>query len=221
MPPAGVIFDMDGVLLDSGPAHAASWRILAGERGAMVSDETVARLFGRSSRDIVAALFGEHLRPEMVAELDARKEAIYRDLIHAALPVMPGAGEAVRRLAAAGMSLAVGSSGPAENIELMLDGLGVRGCFQAVVNGHEVSRGKPDPEVFLLAATRLELPPDRCLVVEDAPVGIQAAHRAGMRAVALAGTHPSAALAEADRVISSLDELKPELASSLIGPGGR
>lgn len=216
MTASGVIFDMDGVLLDSGPAHAESWRVLAAERGATIADEEFTRHFGRPSRDIIRALFGSRLTVEQVTALDDRKEAIYRELIHDDLPVMPGALQAIERLSSAGLRLAVGSSGPIENIDLMLDRLGARSRFQATVNGKEVRNGKPDPEVFLLAASRLGLDPQRCVVIEDAPVGIEAAHRARMPAVALTGTHPRSALQAADAVIDSLDELRPALIDKML-----
>jgi beta-phosphoglucomutase len=216
MPAVGVIFDMDGVLLNSGPAHAESWRVLAREHGRTVSDEEFARHFGKPSRDIIRALFGRQLTDEEVRRLDDRKEAVYRELIRDALPVMPGALSAIERLSDAGLSLAVGSSGPPENIDLMLDGLEIRERVAAVVHGKEVTHGKPHSEVFLLAATRLGIPPERCVVIEDAPVGIEAAHRARMPTVGLTSTHARDALGSAEVVIDSLDELHPALIAKLL-----
>jgi beta-phosphoglucomutase len=207
---------MDGVIVDSGPAHQKSWQMLGEERGRPVSEDEFAALFGRASRDIILALFGDGFTPEEIAGLDGLKEAIYRDIIRQAVPEMPGAVAAIRALYGDGLRLAIGSSGPPENIDLVLDSLGIRDLFNAVVNGFDVERGKPDPQCFLLAGSRLGLEAARCVVIEDAPAGIEAAHRAGMKAVALCGSHPAEKLRAADAVIFKLAELTPELVRGLL-----
>lgn len=207
--PAAVIFDLDGVLVDSAEPHRQSWRALGRELGIEVRDEDFLRLFGRTSRDIVPQLFGADLSPEEIRGLGQRKEALYRGLIRGRVPAMPGAAEAVRRCCDAGCRLAIGSSTPRANIDLALDGLGVAALFDAIVSGDEVSRGKPDPEVFLTAAARLGIEPHRCLVVEDAPAGIQAALAGGMQAVALCSTHPAGDFPAGAQIITTLAELLP------------
>jgi beta-phosphoglucomutase len=216
MPPVGVIFDMDGVLVDSRAAHLASWRAAAGELGLDISLDQFAATFGRTSADIIRALFGV-TDAEIVRRIDDRKEAIYRDRVRDALPVMPGAPELITALEADGVRIAVGSSGPPENVELVCRGLGLTGRLSAVVTGRDVSRGKPDPQVFELAARRMDVEAGRCVVIEDAPVGIQAAARAGMRSIGLTGTHPAASLAAADGVVVRLGEVTPRLIRELIG----
>lgn len=211
-----VIFDMDGVLVDSGPAHFESWRVLARERGLEVSDEQLAGQFGRASRDIIRALFGADLPDDEVARLDARKEAIFRDLIRGRCPAMPGALSLVKRLRRAGVPLGLGTSGPPENIDLVLDELGLRDDFAAVVSGMDVRHGKPEPDVFLLVASRLGVLPGGCVVIEDAPAGIEAAQRAGMGVVALASTHPPESLGPADLVVTSLDEVTVERLEGIV-----
>jgi beta-phosphoglucomutase len=210
----GIIFDIDGVLIDSFAAHLQSWRLLAGEIGATVTEGQFAQTFGRTSRDIIALLFGVS-DPAQVRRLDDRKEALYRDLIRGAVPAAPGAVEALRRLHAAGFRLAVGSSGPPENVALVCQELGLDRFLSAKVTGADVQHGKPDPQVFLLAAERMGAEPRACVVVEDAPAGIEAARRAGMHSVALLGTHAATALAQADRVFESLDAITPELVVEL------
>lgn len=205
----GVIFDMDGVLVDSGAAHGASWRALARESGVSIGDAEFARHFGKASRDIIRAVFGEHSSDSDVAAKDARKEALYREIIRDKIPAMPGAVEAVRRLSAVGFAIALGTSGPKENVDLVLDGLGLRRFISVVVTGFDVHRGKPAPDVFLLAAERLHVPPPSCVVIEDAPVGLQAAKAAGMIAVGLTSTHPAERLTDADHIITTLDALTP------------
>src|SRR5215475_3477740 len=141
----GVIFDMDGVLVDSYHAHFVSWSRLYGELGVDYSEAKFAADFGRTSRDILRRQFGEDFPLEEIRKLDDRKEALFRV-------------ELIDGLAADGFLMAVGSSGPPENVALCLEKLGPRAKIGAVVTGADVSRGKPDPQVFQLAASRLELP---------------------------------------------------------------
>ncbi len=202
----GVIFDMDGVLIDSAPPHLESWRRLGDENGKAITDEAVRRTFGRQNRDIIPTLFG-HVDDRRMQALADRKEAIYRDLVRENPPVVLGAIELVKELYAAGVRLAVGSSAPRLNIELVLDAMGVSHCMSVVVSGDDVTRGKPDPQVFSLAADQLGLQPGRCVVVEDAPVGIEAAIAAGSRCVAVLMHHPAESFPGADEIVLRLADL--------------
>jgi beta-phosphoglucomutase len=208
---------MDGVLVDSYEAHRKGWSALAAEEGLPYTDEDFARTFGRTSRETIAELW-----PARVADaerLDARKEALYRSFLSANFVEMPGTRKLIRALHQAGFALAVASSGPPENVELVLARLDVIESFAAVVTGREIRRGKPDPEVFLLAAERLGVRPARCVVVEDAPVGVAAAHAGGMAAVALLSTgrrREDFALVMPELVVGSLDELDPARFAALL-----
>ncbi len=174
-----VIFDMDGVLVDTYHAHYRSWLELAEAEGFHFTEAEFAATFGRTSREIIAHFWGEgRFDDAQIAELDRRKEAAFRRMIETDFPAMPGVGELLRSLHNAGFRLAVGSSGPPENVAMVLDRLEARNLFEAVVTGEDVTRGKPDPEVFLIAAKRLGVPPARCAVIEDAPSGIAAANAA-------------------------------------------
>lgn len=201
-----VIFDVDGVLVDSAEPHLQSWRRLAQEHGGTVADEQFSATFGRQNRDIVPLLFGD-VTPERTAALADRKEAIYRDLVRSRMPIVPGAVELIRGLHEAGISLAVGSSGPQANIALVLETMAVRHLVNVIVHGDEVTRGKPDPQVFHLACERLGLAPARCVVVEDTPVGIEAARAAGTRTVAVLMHHPRDAFPHADSIVARLGDL--------------
>jgi len=213
----GVIFDMDGVLVDSYRAHFESWRRMAAEHGLAMTEDQFASVFGRTSRDIVAHFWGQGLTDRQIAAMDDRKEAIYREIIGADFPEMDGAHELLADLRSAGFRLAIGSSGPPANIAVVLGRLGGPGVVDATVNGMEVTRGKPDPQVFLLAAGKLSLPPGSCAVVEDAVAGVQAARAAGMAAVAVTGTTPRGRLALlAGLVVDSLRELAPQRFEELI-----
>ncbi len=211
-----VIFDMDGVLVDSYHAHFESWQRMYAELGREYGEAAFAADFGRTSRDILRRTFGDELNDAQIRKMDERKEAIYRDIIRQSFPAMDGAAELIDALAADGFLLAVGSSGPTENIGLSLERLGRGDRFAAVVTGADVTRGKPDPQVFLLAAERLGVPPAACCVVEDAPHGVEAARRAGMKCAALTGTATRDQFAHADLIVDNLRELTPAKIRSLL-----
>ncbi len=207
-----VIFDMDGVLVDSYEAHYESWARLAAERGFEFTKEQFLTTFGRVSREVIVecGLLDDPTH-EAVAEIDDAKEAHFRDILREDFRAMEGAHELTDALVAAGFPLAVGSSGPPENVELVIDLLGKREQFQAVVTARDVTRGKPYPEVFLKAAERLGVAPANCVVIEDAQAGIAAAHAAGMVCIALVSAgHTTEELSAADRVVHSLRELSPD-----------
>ncbi|MBK9121456.1 MAG: HAD family phosphatase [Phycisphaerales bacterium] len=216
-----VIFDMDGVLVDSGPPHAESWRILARRDGIEIDDAQFQQLFGRRSADIIRTLWGPTTSDSMVAAYDAEKEAVYRDLVRQNVPIMPGCLDLLERLRTAGLALAVGTSGPPENLMLVLEAGGLDRYFQATVHGYDVVHGKPAPDVFLLAARRLGMPPKACVVVEDAPVGIRAATAAGMPSIGLTGTHPADRLREAgaNRVVHELSAITTTVIEDVLSTG--
>ncbi|OHB66579.1 MAG: hypothetical protein A2V70_16160 [Planctomycetes bacterium RBG_13_63_9] len=212
------IFDMDGVLVDTYHAHFQSWLDMAAAEGLSFTEAEFAPTFGRTSREIIATFWGEgHYDDRQIAALDEKKEAAFRRVIESHFPAMPGATGLLRGLHDAGFGLALGSSGPPENVDLVLDKLGARELFEAVVTGMDVTRGKPDPQVFLIAASRLGVPPKCCVVVEDAPAGIAAASAAGMACIGLTSTGRTAeSLAAADLIVGSLGELSAEVLRDLI-----
>jgi beta-phosphoglucomutase len=216
MPDVAVIFDMDGVLVDSYAAHYRSWQKLCGELGIKYTEAAFATDFGRTGRDILHRMLGRELTEAEFREYDGRKEAYYREIIREDFPAMDGAEELIDALADDGFRLAIGSSGPPENVQLVLGKLRNGGRIAATVTGFDVTRGKPDPQVFELAAERLGVPPAACAVVEDAVHGIAAAKRAGMVAIALTGTSTREELAAADLIVESLRELSPSRIRELI-----
>jgi beta-phosphoglucomutase len=217
-----VIFDVDGVLVDSYRAHLESWQRVAASYGLRMSEADFAATFGRTSPDIIRTLWGDRgFADEQVAEFDERKEAEYRRILAEDFPAMPGAAELVDALAESGFVLAAGSSGPPANVELSLEKLGRRERFRAEVTGRDVTRGKPDPQVFQIAAERLGVAPRFCAVIEDAPAGVAAAKRARMAAIGLASTGRSREeLSDADLTVSSLRELTPAILRELIVGAG-
>ena len=216
-----VIFDMDGVLIDSFRCHFESWRRVAAEHGRVYTESQFVAGFGRTSREVIAEQWGgEPLSPDLIRQIDERKEALFRELISQDFPAMDGAVELVASLAGAGFRIAVGSSGPPPNVQLAVDRLGIRRFLAAIVTGGDVKRGKPDPQVFTLAAERMRVAPCRCVVVEDAPVGIEAAKRGGMRSIGLASTGRTVEqLSAANLVVTSLKELSPACFEELLRKG--
>jgi len=211
----GVIFDMDGVLVDSYHQHFESWRIMLAEHGLTMTERQFAETFGQTNKQIIPQLWPGEASDELIERLADRKEQVYRELIAKDVPAVPGLHKLLADLDAAGAKIAVGSSGPPENVEAVLKALDIGRHFHAIVTGRDVTQGKPHPQVFLIGAEKLRLPPQRCVVIEDAPAGIQAAHRAGMKAVALTTSHPAEKLADAELVLSDLTTLSVEKLAKL------
>ncbi len=213
-----VIFDIDGVLVDSYRAHYEGWLRAGRHWGFSVTEEQFARTFGRTSREVIVDTFGmTWLTDAQIKQLDEQKEAIYREIVAESFPAMDGATELLDALIAAGFRLAIGSSGPPPNVEVVLNKLQRRHLFGKIVTGADVTRGKPDPQVFLLGAQGLGVPPEHCVVIEDAAAGVAAAHNAGMRAVGFVSTgRTPAELSAANLIIHNLRELTPQRLSALI-----
>jgi len=212
----GVIFDMDGVLVDSYRTHYESWRDTAAKRGLTMTEEQFASTFGRTSRDIIRHFWPDKFSSAEIAAWDDEKEAAYRELLALEKPEMDRASELIESLHAAGAAMAIGSSGPAENVQAALGVLRAGRLIDETVNGMDVTHGKPHPEVFLKAAEKLGVAAGHCAVVEDAPAGVEAALAAGMAAIAITGTAPREKLARAHLIIDSLRELTPRRIFELI-----
>ena len=187
----GVIFDMDGVLVNNLECHVEAFKIIGLEMGYNLTVEMVRSVFGRSTVDMLYGMTGKEISVEEGLALDARKEEIYRKLARPRLREMmvPGLEDLLEFFKSASVTMAVASSGPDANVDMILDGLEIRNYFSAVVTGSQVNKGKPDPECFLLAAERIGIPPEECLVFEDSIAGIKAALASGGRCVALSTTH--------------------------------
>lgn len=213
-----VIFDMDGVLIDSHQAHYESWQILADENDWSYSMAEFEAGFGRTSRENVDVAWGHlDLDKDRCVELVDRKEELFREILQKDFPAMEGAAQLIQALFDEQFRLALGTSGPNENAALVLGLLGVAQILSTRVTADHVTRGKPDPQVFQLAAEKLGVPPEKCLVVEDAPAGIEAAKRAGMCCVGLTSTGRTAEqLHQADFVVDSLFKISPDTIRELI-----
>jgi HAD superfamily hydrolase (TIGR01509 family) len=209
-----VVFDLDGVVVDSEPTHERANAEYLASLGGTLDPALVEAMMGRRVRDLTDAVARQAGVPP--DEVFAGREAVFwRLLAEQALAPMPGLRPALARLATAGLPLAVASSGTRAYVEHVLDRLGVAGAFAAVVSGEEVAEGKPAPDVYLLAAERLGADPAGCVAVEDAPHGIAAARAAGMRVVAVPHTRTRALdLSQADVVVDDLEAA----AAWILGP---
>lgn len=210
-----VVFDWDGVVVDSSALHERSWEILADKLGLPLPADHFKRGFGKKNNVIIPDL-GWATEPADVEALAREKEEIYRSLVREkGIDPLPGVRELLTALRERGIPCAIASSTERANLDLPLDRMGLREFFQVIVSGEEVVHGKPDPAVFLLAAQRLGIAPPDCVVIEDALVGIEAAKRAGMRVLAVATTNPLSALDAADCAVESMTDATPDLLVSL------
>ncbi len=217
----GAIWDVDGTLVDTAELHFEAWRSVAEGKGRPFTRADFAATFGQRNPEILRALFGERLSEQEVAALGEHKEELYRAAAGRGVALLPGVHDLLEGLHRAGFRQAIGSSAPRANLELILRLTGVERFFDAVVGSEETQRGKPDPQVFLLAAERLGVRPPRCVVLEDAVAGVQAAKAGGMRSIAVrfVGHHPEAALrrAGADLVVPTLEQVSADEVLRLFG----
>ena len=201
-----LIFDMDGTIVDNMAYHTQSWLTFFARRGQKIdADAFFLDTAGRQGHEIIHRYLGQHLGAHLScannAALNAEKESLYRELYGPHQRSIDGFDALLADARAHSFGLAVATAAPVENIAFTLDGLNLRRRFDAVVGAADVRRGKPEPDVFLLAAERCGVHPEHCIVFEDAPLGVEAARRAGMRAVALTTTVPASAFAQFDNVI--------------------
>ncbi|HUW20269.1 MAG TPA: HAD family phosphatase [Sedimentisphaerales bacterium] len=212
----GVIFDLDGVIIDTSEFHKKSWFDLAEKEGFEITSEFFYNTFGMQNYQIIPILAGQDVPPEEIERLSQWKEQRYRDLIDDKSILAPGAKDLLADLKRRGFLLAIGSSAPRANLDFVLERIHVGHYFDAFVVGEDVKHGKPAPDTFVKAAEKLALPPDRCVVVEDAMAGVQAAKKAGMTVIALTTTRPRKDLQQADLIVDSLSELKAQNFINLI-----
>ena len=203
--PRAVLFDLDGVIVDSRAHHVAAWEAFAREHAPHVPAAYFHRTFGLRNDAIIGGII-DGIDERTLADLAARKEEMFRESARGNLVLLTGVPELLEFLDKHAVPTAVVTSTPRANLDMILESLGVAECFDALVAEEDASRGKPDPDGFLVAAARLGVPPDRCVVIEDAPAGLQAAKAAGMRAIGVTTTRPAADLGDADLVIESLAE---------------
>jgi len=211
--PRAVLWDLDGTLADSEEYHWLSWRDAMRAEGVELTYDRFLASFGQRNDRILGAWLGEAADATRIRRIGDWKEAEYRRLAEArGLTPLAGAREWVERLHRDGWKQAIASSAPRLNVETMLHVLKFDGLIDAMVSADEVKKGKPDPDVFLAAAAAVSVPPSRCVVVEDAPAGVEAGRRAGMKTVGVNAKSPLAA----DVYVTSLADLPPDAFERLL-----
>ena len=213
-----VIWDMDGVIADTALYHLKAWQEVFQKREAKFTDEDFRRHFGQRNDTIIRTTLGEGISPSEIEAIASEKEANYRQRVRRNIRPLPGAVKLIRSLKEHGFGVALATSAPIENIQLVMQGLGIEDSFQAIVSGREVKEGKPSPQGFLLAAKKLGVEPGNCIVIEDAPAGITAAKRAGMHCLAITNTHPRSSLMEADLIVDTLEAVTVNDLQGLFSP---
>lgn len=212
----GALFDWDGVVIDSSSQHERSWEMLADEIGQPLPSDHFVRGFGMKNQVIIPNILQWTDDPDKIHRYSLRKEALYREIIaREGITPLPGVRELLKMLREHGVPCSVASSTHRENVEVIFDAIGIRDYFSAVVTAEDVSRGKPDPEVFLKGAQKINRKPQNCVVFEDAHVGIEAGLAAGSKVIAVATTHDISELGKADTAVNSLEEVNWEMLSRL------
>ena len=209
-----VIWDLDGVIIDSAEENKQSWQRLAREEGVQFSDADFWATFGQRNDDILTKQWGI-ASPEKARELANRKEVYFREFIRDTAAPLPGSLELMRALHDAGFAQALASSTPIENIEVISEALGLKRYLSKFVSGETVPHGKPAPDIFLKAARELGIAPKHCVVIEDAVAGVEAAHAAGMHCIAVAGNRDLPGLRKADLMVKSLTEVNVQTVREL------
>jgi beta-phosphoglucomutase len=213
-----ILWDLDGTLVDSTGHHWPAWRDTLAAEGIEITHEMFVSDFGKRNDDILRIRVAPDISPEEIERIAWAKEEAYRALVRAeGVPVLPGVAEWLERLREDGWLQAVASSAPVGNIDAIFEVTGIGKYFDAVVSSEQVERGKPHPDVFLAAAEALGALPARSIVVEDAPAGLEAARRAGMRNVGVLSTHGAL---DGDVVVASLADLPRDAFDRLLNSRG-
>ena len=210
-----VLWDMDGTLVDSAEYHWLAWRDTMAREGSPITKEKFLASFGQRNDSILRQWLGERATPEVIERVGDEKEKLYREHVREkGIEALPGVSDWVHRLHQQGWRQAIASAAPRDNVEAIVGALGFGECFEKTVSAEDVHRGKPDPEVFLVAAAKLGVGAARCIVVEDAAHSVEAAHADGMKSI---GVSRDGKPLKADLVVPSLDQLAPDAFESLLG----
>ena len=207
------IFDMDGTLVDNCAWHVKAWRAFAVRHGREITERQILEWMGAPSAYYMNRIFDREVPPEECAALTQEKESLYRELYAPYLKLPDGLGDLLSDARRQGVKLAIATGGSIDNVDFVLDGLGIRDLFEVIVDASQYERGKPAPDCYLMAAARLGLDPSECLVFEDAVGGVRAAKAAGMRVAAITATLPREVLAteQPDILFDSFAGLKANL----------
>jgi beta-phosphoglucomutase family hydrolase len=210
-----VLWDMDGVLVDTGDFHYQSWKETFDELDVPFDREDFRKTFGMNNAGILEWVFGREPEPNEISQISDRKEALFRELIKGKAEPMPGVRSWLEQFQTWGVKQAITSSAPPENIEVLVVELKIKEYFDEVVSGFDLP-GKPNPDVFLKAAKKLQIAPEKCVVVEDAIAGVEGAKRAGMKCIAVTTTNPANDLKKADLIFENLGKMDEDDFLSLL-----
>ncbi len=215
----GILFDMDGVIVDTLNYHIEAARIFAEKHGYDISaDEIKNKYFGRRNQDWMPELLGGNLTSEQIQELIDEKELYFRELYEADLKPLDGLMDLLEELKNHNVPMVVASSAPGENVRFIVDKLNANHYFKALLDDSYVTKGKPEPDIYIKAAKAIGMPPDKCIVIEDSEAGILSGKRARSKVIGITTTHPREDLPETDLMIDSLKELNYEKLRKLIYP---
>ncbi len=205
-----VIFDMDGVIIDSNPFHKISLRQFCAQHGYHLSDEELLnKIYGRTNNDWIRNLFGD-LPKERILELGEEKEALFRELYKNEIKPLAGLESFLKLLEARKITKAIGTSAPRSNVDFCLAATRLEKYFETILDQSDVEHGKPNPEIYLKVANRIGFAPKQCIVFEDSLSGVEAAQRAGSKVVGVTTTHSREELSHTDFVIDDFTGLTPE-----------
>ncbi|MBA7502742.1 Phosphoglycolate phosphatase [subsurface metagenome] len=202
-----VLWDMDGVIANSGSFHFAAWQETFAKRGVNFTKKDFTKFFGIRNDFIIRNVLGEGLSEENVESIVQEKEASFREKAKGNIKPFPGVIKLLNTIKKGNFKQVLVSSAPKENIDLLNSELNLEGIFDCIVSGREVAESKPSPQISLLAAEKLGAEPKDCIVIEDSPFGVKAAKAAGMRCLAVTNTHPKQNLGEADKIVNSLEDI--------------
>jgi len=213
-----VIWDMDGVIADTAPYHLKAWQEVLQKRGVNLTEEDFRHSFGQRNDTIIRNALGKEVSQDEIDTIAREKEEGFRQRIRQDLKPLPGVIKLIRSLTERRFKMALASSAPIENIQLLTRGLGINNCFHIIICDKDVTEGKPNPQVFLQAAKKLGIEPKNCIVIEDAVAGVSAAKKAGMRCLAITNTHPRTSLTEADLIVDTLEAVSVSDLEQLLKP---
>ncbi|MDA0194879.1 MAG: HAD family phosphatase [Bacteroidetes bacterium] len=212
-----VIFDMDGVLVDNNPVHVETWKIYADRLEFELTPEKIKNdLYGRTNADAFRRLYNPDLTDRQCAKLSQEKEALYREIYKETIHPVDGLIDFLSEIKEMFVPMVIATSAIPENVEFVTKMLGIADYFQFVINETHVTKGKPDPEVYLITVEKLGLPAKNCVVIEDSLSGVQAGISAGCKVVGLTTSHSAIELAHTDKVINDFTEINYELLHDLV-----
>lgn len=217
--PFAVIFDMDGVIVDNMPYHKKAWAEFFAKYDPPMILEDFIQHMGKSNEDLMTLLFGAKLTWEQIRSLGEEKEALYREIYAPYVVPLPGFIDFLKELKKNHVKTAVATAAPKVNLDFLLTHIAVRNEFDVLIDDSEVKKGKPNPEIYLKAAVKLDYRAEHCLVFEDSLAGIQAAKNAGMKVIGVATTNLPERMQNTDLVIRDFTEISMDKIAELLDVG--